>query len=135
GSFMAVATRDMTGLLSDEPELAAQVARLAKLRKATASLVNHAQFRDHRGLKVEGGKGYVYTSLRGIAITVANGKPQPNTLNLSLTPEALGKSAAASGTLFVEGEEPKPVSPQRRGDTLSLSVALPPYGAGVLTLG
>ena len=134
GSFLAIATRDMTGLLSDDPELAAQVARLARLRKATAPFVNHAQFRDNRGLQVEGGKGYVYTSSRGLAVTLANGRPRPSTVKVSLSPEALGRSVGSSGSLFVEGEDPKSVSLGRRGDTISLSARLPAYGAGVLTI-
>ncbi|MEW5979322.1 MAG: DUF6259 domain-containing protein [Acidobacteriota bacterium] len=134
GSFMAIATRDMTGLLSDAPELAAQVSRLAKLRKATAPFVSHAQFRDNRGLQVEGGKGYVYVSPRGLAVTLANGLPQPTMLKVLLSPDALGKSLGSTSSLFVEGERPKSVSPQRRGDRLSLSVRLPAYGAGVLTM-
>ena len=73
GSFMAIATRDMTGSLSDAPELAAQVARLAKMRKATAPFVAHGRYRDNRGLDVEGGFGVAYTSKHGVAIALANG--------------------------------------------------------------
>ena len=135
GSYLAIATQDMTGLLSDDPDLAAQVARLARLRKATAPFVSHGQFRDDRGLQVDGGKGYVYTSPGGVAATLANGRPRPSTVKVSLSPEALGRPAGTTGSLFVEGEEPKPVSLGRRGDTVSLSVRLPAYGAGVLTIG
>ena len=56
-------------------------------------------------------------------------------MKVSLSPEALGRPAGTTGSLFVEGEDPKPVSLGRRGDTVSLSVRLPAYGAGVLTIG
>jgi len=135
GSFLAVATRDMTGLLSDDPELAAQVARLARLRKETASFVNHGRFRDDRGLRVKGGTGYLYESPRGLAVTLANGKGGKATLKVEVSPAALGTRGGSACILHVEGEKPEPVRPDRRGDTLSFRVALPPYGAGVLTLG
>ena len=134
GSFLAIATRSMTGLLSEAPELAAQVARLARLRKATAAWVNHGQFMDNRGLKIRGGKGYVYTSPRGLAVALANSKPRKATVKITLTPAALGREAGGLCTLHVEGEKPRRVTPDRRGEALSLSVTLPPYGAGVLTL-
>ena len=134
GSFLAIATRDMTGHLSDAPELAAQVRRLARLRKATAPFVSHGRFLDDRGLTVKGGKGYVYTSARGLAVTLANGLPRKKTLRVTLAPGKLGGLRGAAGTVFVEGAAPCSVRPRRRGDTWTFHVALPAYGAGVLTL-
>lgn len=133
GSFLAIATRDMTGMLSDVPELAAHVKRLADLRKATAPFVSHGQFRDNRGLTVQGGKGYVYTSAHGVAVTLANRQNRKATLKVTLDGAAFDKPIGATGTLYVEGEAPRPVTMQLRGDRLSVSVALPAYGAGVLT--
>jgi len=133
GSFLAVATRDMTGQLSDAPELAAQVARLALLRKATAPFVSHGQFVDNRGLKVRGAEGYVYISKRGVAVTLANGKPRTAETEVTLSPAAL-ELQLDSATLYVEGEEPSPIVPDRRGDSLSFQLSLPAYGAAVLTL-
>jgi hypothetical protein len=133
GSFMAIATRDMTGLLSDAPELAAQVARLARLRRATAPFVNHGVYRHDRGLAVQGGAGYAYTSDQGLAVTLANGLRRPARMKMALTPAALGwPTGPTAFMLHVEGEKPVPVQPKRRGDILSFNVVLPAYGAGVL---
>ena len=134
GSYMAIATKDMTGLLSDAPELAAQVKRLAVLRKATAPFVNHGRFLDNHGLTVEGGKGYVYTSERGLAVTLANSQPKKTTLKVTLSQEKFDRQIGSKCTLYVEGSEPRNVTPRRHRDHWSFTVTLPAYGAGVLTL-
>jgi hypothetical protein len=134
GSFLAIATRDMTGLLSDAPALAGQVKRLARLRKATAAFISHGQFQDNRGLTVEGGTGYVYASPRGLAITLANGLPKATTLRATLASRKLDPYVASRCTLFVEGEEPRAIVPRRRGEALRFQIRLPARGAGVLTL-
>jgi hypothetical protein len=134
GSFLAIATRDMTGKLSDAPALAAHVKRLARLRKATAPFVSHGRFVDNRGLVVKGGKGYVYTSERGLAVALANGAPRGRTLQVTLDLTAFAKRTVARSTLHVEGVAPVRVAPRRRGTTLSFRTALPAFGAGVLTL-
>jgi hypothetical protein len=134
GSFMAIATRDMAGKLSDVPALAQQVKRLAALRKATAPFVSHGTFRDTLGLKVENGRGYVYTSDRGLAVTLANGSAKKTRLDVKLAPAAVGQTPGRSGTLYVEGAKPVRLAPARRSGTLSFEVSLPPYAAGVFTL-
>ena len=133
GSFMAIATRDMTGMLSDAPELAAHVARLAELRKATAPFVSHGRFRDTTGINVEGGLGYAFTSPGGIAVTLANSKGEPARVKLTVRPEELGSAGVCDLTLHVEGAEPARLSGECGEDGLSLDVELPPYGAGVVT--
>ncbi len=133
GAFMAIATRDMAGLLSDAPDLAAQIARLAELRRATAPFVSHGQFRDNRGLTIQGAAGYVYTSARGVAVALANGSPRKRTARVVLSPEAVGRDVGMDCTLHVEGEQPRGVSAVRRGGTLALQVVLPAYGAAVVT--
>jgi hypothetical protein len=136
GSFLAIATHDMTGLLSDVPELAAQVRRLAHLRKATAAFVSHGQFLDNRGLTVKGGKGYVYISSRGLAVTLANGLPKRKWLQVTLDAgQFAGWDISQSQCkLFVEGAAPRLIIPQRSEDILTMRVMLPAYAAGVLTL-
>ncbi|MDD5705107.1 MAG: hypothetical protein PHR35_04220 [Kiritimatiellae bacterium] len=134
GAFFAVATRDMTGRLSDVPALAERVRRLAALRKATAAWVNHGQFVDQRGLAVEGGKGFVYVSSGGMAVTLANAAPMPRTVRVTLDPEVHGGLAPKRWILHLEGEPPRAVRPAGRG-LLRFSVALPGYGAGVLVAG
>jgi hypothetical protein len=134
GSFLAIATRDMTGLLSAAPELAAQVRRLAQLRQATASFVCHGQFVDQRGLSVKGGKAYVYTSGRGLAVTLANGLPRPRALRVTLDLGAFAGFTPSRCLLHVEGAGPQSVTPRQRGGKWSFQAKLPAYGAGVLTL-
>ena len=133
GSFLAIATRDMTGLLSDVPELAAQVARLATLRQATAPFVSHGQFRDNTGLRVKGACGYVYTSERGLAVALASSSPRGRTARISLSPAALGRETGADCTLHTEGEKPRRLRAKCSGDAVSLEVGLPAYGAAVVT--
>lgn len=134
GSLLAIATRDMTGLLSDAPDLAAQVKRLVKLRKDTAAFVSHGQFLDNRGFHVEGGKGYVYASQHGLALTLANGLPKRKNLQVSLDLNQYPQLNQPQCTYFVEGTQPRAITPQRQGDTLRFHLTLPAYAAGVLTL-
>ena len=134
GSLMAIATRDMTGRLSDAPELAQQVKRLAALRRATAPFVSHGTFRDDRGLQVEGGKGFVFTSGRGLAVTLANGRPKPVRLKVRLTPEQAGLGSVGSCTFHVEGAAPRTLRPVSRQGALVFDLPLPAFGAGVVTL-
>jgi hypothetical protein len=131
---MAIATRDMTGKLSDAPELAQQVKRLAALRRATAPFVSHGTFRDDRGLQVEGGKGFVFTSGRGLAVTLANGRPKPVRLKVRLTPEQAGLESVGSCTFHVEGAAPRTLRPVSRQGALVFELPLPAFGAGVVTL-
>jgi hypothetical protein len=134
GSFLAVATRDMTGRLSDAPELAAQIKRLAALRKATAAFVSHGQFLDNRGIEVKGGKGFVYRSDAGLAVALANGQPRARTLRVTLDLAAFPGFVPGSCTLFVEGQEPVPAVSRGRGLRRTFAVTLPPFAAAVLTV-
>jgi hypothetical protein len=133
GAFFAIATRDMTGLLSQAPELAAQVQRLAELRKATAPFVAHGQFMDNRGLRVEGGKGYVYSSARGMAVTLANGQPESRTLRVTLDAAMYADLGSQPCALLVEGFAPRAIAPECREGVWTVDVTLPAYAAGVLT--
>jgi hypothetical protein len=131
---MAIATRDMTGLLSDAPELAAQVARLAALRRETAASSVHGRFLDTRGLRVEGGRGFVYASDAGTAVTLANPLPEEATVSVGLSPEEIGLQQASHARFHAEGAQPVVVSATEAGLVASFEVRLPPYGAGVLVL-
>jgi hypothetical protein len=134
GSFLAIATRDLGGKLSDVPDLAARIARLARLRKATAPFVNHAQFLDNRGLNVQGAKGYLYASPRGFAVTLANGKPRKAKIKVVLSPEVLGRNLPNQAVFHTESAAPTSISLTRRGHSLVLTLELPPRAAGVLIL-
>lgn len=135
GSLMAIATRDMTGKLSDAPALARQIKRLAALRKATAPWISHGTFRDDRGLRVEGGRGFVYTSDRGLAVTLANPEAKKARMKVRLRPEELdGKSVCGTFVFRVEGAAPKEIRPPRRGGALIFEADLPAFGAAVLTM-
>ncbi len=133
GAFFAIATRDMTGLLSQAPELAAQVKRLAELRKATASFVSHGRFMDNRGLRVEAGKGFIYTSARGLAVTLANGAPETRTLRVSLDARLYRGLGNSPCNLLVEGAAARSIMPEYRDGAWIVEAALPAYAAGVLT--
>ncbi|MDD5704639.1 MAG: hypothetical protein PHR35_01850 [Kiritimatiellae bacterium] len=132
GAFFAVATRDMTGRLSDVPALAHQVRRLAALRRETAACVNHARFLDRRGLAVRGGKGCVYGSPKGLAIALANSAPKRSRIHVALDLEAHAGLAPRTWMWHAEGEAPRAVQPGT-GGALRFDVSLPAYGAGVLS--
>jgi hypothetical protein len=134
GSLMAIATRDMTGKLSDAPELAQQIKRLAALRKATAPFVSHGTFRDDRGLRVDGGRGFVFTSASGVGVTLANSVAKPALLDVRLDASLALRGASGRCLLHIEGRKPAVVRPVRRGGGARVSVRLPAFGAGVLTL-
>ncbi len=133
GSFLALATRDMTGVLSDVPALAAQVARLALLRRATAPFVSHGVFLDNRGLTVKNGKGYIYQSDYGLAVTLANGVAREAELKITLAPIP-HHLTSTEATLYIEGADPRPITFRKRGGMLTCAVTLPAFAAGVMTL-
>ena len=85
-------------------------------------------------MSVEGGKGFVYTSERGLAVTLANGQGKPVTMDVRLQPGRLGIEQPNGCMLHVEGRKPIEVRPVRRGGKAGFVVRLPGYGAGVLTL-
>jgi len=134
GHFMAIATRDMTGKLLDEPALARHIARLAKMRKATAPFVAHGRFLDNRGLSVENGDAYVFSSDAGLAVTMANGKATQKTLKITLALEEASFVPAGKGLLHIEGTEPVPITPTRHGGKWSVEVKVPAYGAAIWTM-
>lgn len=115
GSWFAVATRSMTGRLSDAPELALQIKRLARLRKATAPFVAHGQFVDQRGLTLKGGKGFVYLAHKGAAVALANGGPKTRILRGTLDLGVLGIGAPARAVLHAEGAKPAEITLRKRG--------------------
>ena len=53
GMQLCLCNRGNEGLLSETPEFAEHVSRLAKLRKQTADRTVHARFRDNQGLTVK----------------------------------------------------------------------------------
>lgn len=134
GSFFAVATRDMTGRLSDAPAIAKQVARLSDLRRKTAPFVSHGLFRDNKGLRVIGGIGFAYESEAGLAVALANPAPRRKTLQVELDLSAYGGFVPIECQLFRESGEPNSMQPGRQGETWTFPVELPAFQAGILTL-
>jgi len=131
GCLLALMTRELGGLLSDEPELAAQVARLAQLKNETAAFLVDARFLDKRGVSVEGGDAYVFDSAGGIVVTLANSEPREQAIKVVLAPDVLNKHVAPTGALHIEGMPVREVSSPNRDGRLTLEASLPPYGAGV----
>ena len=134
GSFLAIATRGMTGLLSDAPEYAAQIGRLAKLRKETAPFVSHGRFVDKRGLIVTGGEGYVYLSEGGLAVTLANGKPDAVEVTVRLLPGKLSDKRLETGHVHFENGIVAAADPAKKGEEWELSLKLDGYSAAIWTI-
>jgi len=135
GSLLAVATRDMTGRLSDAPDLAEQIARLGRLRRRTAPFVCHARFVDNRGLEVVGGKGAAYVSEHGLGVVLANGSKRPRAVRVTVGPPVLTGLDAALCLLYCEDGDAGAVEPQRRGDGWTFRIRVNARQAAVLTIG
>lgn len=135
GSFFAIATRGMTGRLSDAPEYAAQIARLDKLRKRTATFVSQGgRFVEKRGLRVQGGEAYVFTSKAGVAVTLANGAATKAILSIELDPKSLTNRHLAEGTIHLEGGRILSAKPSMKDGRWTLNIPLDAYAAGIWTL-
>jgi hypothetical protein len=134
GSFLAVATRDMTGRLSDAPELAAQIGRLARLRKATAAYLCRGRFLDDHGLRITGGKGFLYRSKEGLAVALANGSKRAARLEVTLDLSLFEDFRPMDCQLYLENSEIRNVRVRRQGNTWSCTANLPARQAGVLLL-
>lgn len=48
-----------------------------------------------------------------LAVTMANGKAQQETLKVTLSPEEIGFTPTGDGLLHIEGAEPVPITPTR----------------------
>jgi hypothetical protein len=131
GHLLALNTHQMNGLLSDAPELAAHVARLARLRRETAAYVAEGTFRDNRGITVEGGEGYAYVSEAGLAVSLANPEKRVSSVRVTLSPETLGRQATSGGLYYDEDGTVQEVEPKVHNDGVVLEAKLPPYGAAV----
>ena len=134
GSFLAIATRGMTGRLSDIPAYAEQIARLGQLRKKTAAFASQGRFVDKRGLKIAGGEGYVFTSKVGLAVTLANANSEPAELSIELDPKALTDKNLSTGAIHLEDGREIAAKPTMKNGRWLLSVTLPEYAAAIWTI-
>jgi len=134
GSFLAIATRGMTGRLSDVPAYAEQIARLGQLRKKTAMFASQGRFVDKRGLIVAGGDGYVFTSKVGLAVALANGNSAPAELSVEIEPKALTDRRLIAGTVHLEDGREIAAQPTMKNGRWTLSVTLPEYAAAIWTI-
>ena len=130
GHLLSLMTHEVSGLLSDEPDLAEHVARLAKLRRDTAPYLGMGRFVDQRGLSGEGAGGYVHVSDAGLAVGLANSEDHEVCAKVRLSPEALGRRPVDGGVVHLEDGSVQPV-PAAPGGDLTAEVKLPAYGAAV----
>ena len=134
GAFLAIATRDMTGLLSEEPEFAEHVARLGELRRRTSEYVVHGRFIDQLGMRITGGFGKVFLSKRGVAVTLANSENEATDVDLELDSGEFPELNFEKSLILVEGEEAIRAQPKVAGEVWKFRITLPPYAAAVLTI-
>jgi len=134
GAFLAIGTRGLTGLMSDEPVLAEQIARLAKLRKKTAPFVSHGRFVDNRGLSVAGADGFVFVSKEGVAVTFANEKPDAVDVTVRLRPAELTGRPLADGEVDFESGTVAPAVTGKSGQEWELHLKLDGYSAAIWTI-
>ncbi len=134
GSFLAIGTRGMTGLISDEPVLAGHIARLAELRRKTVPFVSRGRFVDNRGLQVDGAEGFVFISKEGVAVTLANGRPDATDATVRLRSAALTGKRLGAGQVYFENGTTEPAAPDQRGQEWELHIKLDGCSAAVWTL-
>jgi hypothetical protein len=134
GSFLAIGTRGLTGLISDEPTFGAHIAHLAALRSNTAPFVARGRFLDNRGLRMSGADGFVFVSKEGLAITLANGRPEAVDVTVRFRPGALTKRPVGDGRLYLEDGTASAAAPGREGEERNLRLRLDGYSAAVWTL-
>jgi len=129
GHILALMTHELTGMLSDAPELAEHVARLAVLKNKTAAYLARGRFVDNRGLSCEGALAYAYTSEPGLAVALANSEPKEVTAKVEIRPAVLGKTPKESSMLYSEdgGEVTVPLVWEE--DKLVLKMVLPAFAA------
>lgn len=125
GHIFATMTRNLGGLLSDEPEFASRIARLASLRKQTLDFLAHGRFLDNRGLAVEGASGYTFVSDAGLAVALGNSENKTVQASVELNLEKLGFNPASGGMIYSED------GTAIEANNLSAKIVLPPYGAAV----
>jgi hypothetical protein len=124
-------TSNLDGYLSEYPEFAMHIARLAELRQDTKDFLAHGKFEDNKGLSIEGGLGHAYISENGLAIAVGNKTAQGCRIKIQFSPETLGYKPNPEGLLYIEGIKPTRVIASEKDGTLELDLALPAYGSGV----
>jgi hypothetical protein len=134
GAFLAIGTRGLTGLMSDEPDFADQISRLAKLRKRTAAFVSHGRFVDKRGLILNGADGYVFLSGGGLAVTLANGTPDPVDVSVRLFPGKLTDRAVASGQINYENGTTAPADPIKGSEEWRMHLSLGGHSSAIWTI-
>lgn len=130
GHIFATMTRNLGGLLSDEPQFAAHIDRLSRLRTATLPYLAHGIFRDNRGVSADGGSAYSHVSDAGIGVGLANSQDHPVRVQARLVPEALGRVPSSGGTIHVEDGTVIEVSSSTNGEIVA-KVELPAFGAAV----
>jgi len=134
GALLAVATRDMTGLLSEAPEFAEHIARLADLRKNTLDYIARGRFVDQRGLSLNGGTGNVFLSDRGVGITLANSSNEAVELKIMLDPAMLPSLDVERGVFYSENGESLDAKPRFVDNRYIFNASLDPYAAAVWTI-
>jgi len=132
--ILSTMTSNLDGCLSEHPEFAMHVARLARLRQDTKEFIAYGSFQDNKGLSIEGGIGHTYISEKGLAVAIGNPSLQGSRIRIQFSPEALGYEPNLEGLLYVEGIKPARIIADEKDGTLEMDLVLPAYGSGVWCL-
>ena len=131
GNVLSLMTTDLEKLLSDCPELAVRVSRLAKLRKATAPYLAYGMFRDNRGLTIEGATGYVYTSQAGLAVAIANTTEDEASVKVQLSTKNFDKDISGNSILYLEDGSTPDIPLNYANGSVTMEMSLPPLEVAV----
>jgi hypothetical protein len=130
GHHFATMIYNLDGMLSDHPEFAAHIHRLSVLKKETLEYVAHGRFLDKKGLDIDGGIGYVYSSDAGMAVTIGNKEKKENKIKVRFSNEDI-KGDICNSKLHIEGTKAIDALVQKNGDHYEVELTLPPYGSSI----
>jgi hypothetical protein len=140
GFLLNINVHAVEGCLLDVPDFAARVKQLADLRHATADVTMLATFRDRQGLLADTPDNtavalYDAGPALGIALgDCATGSAGGGSVQLTLTPEALGERGITRAVLHRQGGRVEEMPLTKYGDNLTLETHLDHWEAAVIKL-
>lgn len=138
GFLLSLNVKGLEKPLSDAPEFAARIKRLAALRKRTAAFTVHARFRDRQGLAVKSKSptaAAVYTSPGKLGIIISDITDGPRGGGpVTLTLDARVHAGVELGTMVLHREDGshRAIKSQRKGSRCSVTIRLKRWESVVL---
>lgn len=135
GIYLAFFNRNYhceTVKLSDWPEFAQHIKKLAKLRKAVLNFMVDGQFVDDLGLQCKGAYAKVYQRVDGLAVVVAETTGQRQRVTVQLDGSRYNISGAQCKRVDLTGEQHSNTFKRSSAGQLRTEIDLGPWEVGVL---